>query len=63
MEDENMNTLTLDEIENRVKKNSIAKDKAISEFEKVIQTRNLKKGRIRSKNPVEERILASFKRK
>lgn len=58
-----MIAITLDELEKRVKTNASIKAKAINDFQKNIQNKNLKKGRIRPRDPAETRILASFKRK
>jgi len=62
-EDKDMIAITLDEIEARVKINSDTKEKAIRDYQKNIQGKMLEKDRVRPKDPDEERILASFKRK
>lgn len=54
---------TLDSIEKRVKKNASNNKKMISNFQRKLEKRGLKKGRVRPRNIVEQQILNSFKRK
>ncbi len=54
-----MITLTIEEIE-KIKLNH--QRKTISKFEEYIQSKNLKKERIRSKDPAVARMFASFNR-
>lgn len=53
-------TYTLEDIENRVKKNSAQYGKAIRQFENNLDQRNLKSGRWRPKDPTEAKILKRF---
>lgn len=54
---------TLEDIEQRVKRNSSSNTEIISDFQRRIEKRVLKKGRVRPRNAVEQQILNSFKRK
>lgn len=51
---------TLENIEQRVNKNSFDNKKMISNFQRRMEKRGLKKGRVRPKSTVEQRILDSF---
>lgn len=59
----NMIVTTLENIEQRVKRNSSGNEKMISNFQKSIERRGLKKGRVRPRSIIEQRILDSFNRK
>lgn len=59
----NMVVTTLENIEERVKRNSSGNEKMISNFQKGIERRGLKRGRVRPRSIVEQRILNSFNRK
>lgn len=54
---------TLNSIEKRVKKNSADNARMISDFKTRLERRGLKKGRQKSRNITEQKILDSFKRK
>lgn len=58
-----MKVTTLECIEKRVKENAAKNLKTINDFETRLAKRELKKGRQRSKDATEEKILDSFKRK
>lgn len=58
-----MTTLTLNQIETRAKSNSSRMQSNINSFENQLKQRNLKKGRVRPKDPTEAKILSFFKRK
>ncbi|PWE74350.1 hypothetical protein B1R38_06080 [Bacillus cereus] len=58
-----MSTLTLREIEGRVRNNSIIRENLIESFERKLKKRNLNKGRVRPKHPTESRILSLFLKK
>lgn len=61
--DKKMNTLTLNQIESRVKANSSSRSNMIKKFSSNIQKKNLNKGRVRPKDPTEAKILSMFTRK
>lgn len=61
--DKKMNTLTLNQIESRVKANSSSRNDMINKFSSNIKKKNLNKGRVRPKNPTEANILSLFTRK
>ena len=54
---------TLKNIEERAKKNSSNNEMMIKNFQKRLERRGLKKGRVRPRSMVEQQILDSFKRK
>ena len=54
---------TLKDIEQRAKENSSEKEKMIINFQKKLEKRGLRKGRVRPRNKTEQRILNSFERK
>lgn len=58
-----MITKTLKEIEWQVKRNSSEREKIIEKFQKDLRDRDFKKGRVRVRNPVEQKILDSFGRR
>ncbi len=58
-----MKVTTLECIEKRVKENAAKNLKIINDFKTRLAKRELKKGRQRSKDATEEKILDSFKRK
>lgn len=62
-EEKEMAVTTLRDIERRVKANSSEKKEMIDNFQRRIERRGLKKGRVRPRNMVEQQILDSFKRK
>lgn len=55
-------TVTLKQIENRVKKNNSLYGNAIDSFVDKSKKKGLKKGRARPKDPTEVKILSRFKR-
>jgi len=61
--DNQMPTITLKEIEQRVNSESQKKDAIIRNFEDKLKLKNRIQGRVRPKHPTEARILSSFKRK
>lgn len=62
-EENNMVVIKLEDLEQRVKKNSSSTEKMINNFQNRLEKRGLKKGRVRPKNIIEQKILHSFKRK
>lgn len=58
--DEQMTTLQLKDIEKRVASNSRRNRNRIVKATKKIQSQNLKRGRVRSRDSVEAEILARF---
>lgn len=58
-----MTTITLGEIETRVRTNSVARNNIIGEFTDNVKGKKLNKGRIRPKHPTESKILSMFSRK
>ncbi len=58
-----MITTTLKELEAQVQQDSEKKDEIISRFRSNLAKRGLNKGRLRPKDPTEEKILASFSKK
>ncbi|GGB34338.1 hypothetical protein F3157_05180 [Virgibacillus dakarensis] len=61
--DENMSTLTLKEIQNRIRQNSYRSQRAMEQITLGIYNKNLRKGRVRPKNPTEAKILDGFSRR
>ncbi|MDE3838726.1 hypothetical protein C0966_04940 [Bacillus methanolicus] len=61
--EDKMTTLTLGEIETRVKRNSSARKQTIDNFTSKIKKKNLNKGRVRPKDPIEAKILSMFSKK
>ncbi|WP_162985675.1 hypothetical protein [Virgibacillus halodenitrificans] len=57
-----MKTLTLNDIESRVVKNSIQYNDTNKQIISQIKSKNLNQGRVRPKNSTEEKILAKFSR-
>ena len=51
---------TLESIERKVKENASNNKEIINNFRRTLEKRGLKKGRVRPRNAVEERILDSF---
>lgn len=60
---ENMKTLTLKEIEERVAQNSKQLSHTINSVTRKVKSQNLKQGRVRPKDPTEAKILEKFDRK
>lgn len=58
-----MTTLTLNQIEGRVKNNMKKNKSAIERFENSLRKSNLRKGRVRPKDPTEAKILSMFNKK
>jgi|GEM_PF-4289302 len=54
---------TLKDLEQRAKENSCEKEEMIINFQKKLEKRGLRKGRVRPRNKTEQRILNSFERK
>lgn len=54
---------TLKEIKKNVLKDRDKKEKILKEYEKYLATKNLKKGRVRPRDPVEAEILAKLAKK
>lgn len=62
--DKNMETITLQEIDTRIERNYSNNKNAIELFDKQLSERkDLKRGRIRPRDPVEAKILSRFKPK
>jgi len=61
--DNQMTTLKLKDIEKRVAKNSIGNRIGVIKATKKIQSQNLKRGRVRPKDPIETKILSRFYRR
>lgn len=61
--DEIMPTITLKQLEKRVEANAKKSEETVNRVTLEIRRRNLKRGRVRPKDPTEERILARFNRK
>lgn len=61
--DKKMITLTLNEIESRVKANSSSRSEIINKFTSNIKKKNLNKGRVSPKDRTEAKILSMFARK
>ncbi|WP_157360414.1 hypothetical protein [Virgibacillus halodenitrificans] len=57
-----MTTLTLNDIESRVAKNSIQYRDTNKQIISQIKSKKLNQDRVRPKNPTEEKILATFSR-
>ena len=60
---EGMRTITLKQLENRVETNTKKSEEAFKRVTTEIRRKNLKRGRVRPKDPTEEKILARFSRK
>ncbi|HLQ96315.1 MAG TPA: hypothetical protein VK108_08010 [Pseudogracilibacillus sp.] len=58
-----MITVNQEDIEKRIQKKSEEKAETIRKFKKDLSKRNLKKGRVRPKNPTEKQILNRFSEK
>lgn len=58
--EDNMVVTSLEIIERRVKKNASNNEKIINNFQKRLEKRGLKKGRVRPRSIVEQQILDSF---
>lgn len=54
---------TLRNIEERARKNSSKNKMIVNNFQKRLESRGFKKGRVRPRNPIEQQILNSFKHK
>ncbi|HLR41651.1 MAG TPA: hypothetical protein VK067_00245 [Pseudogracilibacillus sp.] len=53
----------LEIIEESVRKNKSIKEEVVKNFEEKVKKQNLRKGRVRPRNEVKEKILNSFERK
>ncbi|MED1599769.1 hypothetical protein [Alkalihalophilus marmarensis] len=58
-----MTTMTLSQIESRVKNNNQKYKTAISNFQEKTRNSDLRKGRVRPKHPTEAKLLSMFSRK
>jgi hypothetical protein len=58
-----MTTLTLSQIEERVRKNTIRYNNTIESFIREVNGSKKNKGRVRPKHPTEAKILSLFKKK
>lgn len=52
--------MSLKELKSKIAQNTIMNEELISSFESNLKKRNLKQGRVRPKDPTEEKILALF---
>ncbi|WP_059103071.1 hypothetical protein [Shouchella shacheensis] len=59
----NMTVVTLSSIQNEVKRNSEANKDKIADYIQEIETKGLRKGRVRPRSKEEEQILSRFKRR
>ncbi|TGA99933.1 hypothetical protein E4665_03015 [Sporolactobacillus shoreae] len=63
-EDKELKTITLQEIDTRIERNYSNNKNAIEQFDKQLSERkDLKRGRVRPRDPVEAKILSRFKLK
>lgn len=61
--DKDMTTLSLSQIEERVRKNTTKYNSVIESFVKEMNKSKRNKGRVRPKHPTEAKILSMFKKK
>lgn len=62
-DDSDMTTITLNELEKRVKRNNRIYEAKIESFQKKTVDKRMKTGRVRPKHPTEARILSMFGKK
>ncbi|MED4610254.1 hypothetical protein P9248_01305 [Bacillus subtilis] len=58
-----LTTLTLSYVRERIKRNTERNQRAMKAFNQLLEKRELNEGRMRKRNPVEEKILAGFSKR
>ncbi|MFE8701039.1 hypothetical protein ACFYKX_10460 [Cytobacillus sp. FJAT-54145] len=58
-----MKTIKLSELQQQIRKNQETHQEALTLHQQILEERGLKKGRVRPRDPEEQKILDSFTRK